>query len=100
MLLRMRLLLRLGPNVITDGTFITLGSNYYTCAFYMVRWIEKTRTHTHTQKNKKERKKEVKNGRKMGRGRAAEPIISANFSHALHFRVSFPPLSLSLEQAI
>ena len=33
MLLRMRLLLRLGPNVITDGTFITLGSNYYTCAF-------------------------------------------------------------------
>ena len=34
MLLRMRLLLRLGPNVITDGTFITLGSNYYTCAFY------------------------------------------------------------------
>ena len=35
MLLRMGLLLRLGPNVITDGTFITLGSNYYTCAFYM-----------------------------------------------------------------
>ena len=35
MLLRMRLLLRLGPNVITDGTFITLGSNYYTCAFYI-----------------------------------------------------------------
>ena len=34
MLLRVRLLLRLGPNVITDGTFITLGSNYYTCAFY------------------------------------------------------------------
>ena len=34
MLLRMGLLLRLGPNVITDGTFITLGSNYYTCAFY------------------------------------------------------------------
>ena len=27
-------LLRLEPNVITDGTFITLGSNYYTCAFY------------------------------------------------------------------
>ena len=36
MLLRMGLLLRLGPNVITDGTFITLGSNYYTCAFYRV----------------------------------------------------------------
>ena len=37
MFLRMGLLLRLGPNVITDGTFITLGSNqsnYYTCAFY------------------------------------------------------------------
>ena len=49
---------------------------------------------------KKERKKEVKNaGRKFGRGRAAEPVISANFSHALHFRVSFPSLSLSLEQA-
>ena len=45
---------------------------------------------------KKERKKEVKNGRKLGRGRAAQP---ANFTHALHFRVSFPPLSLSLEQA-
>ena len=45
---------------------------------------------------KKERKKEVKNaGRKLGRGRAAEPVIFANFSHALHFRVSFPPLSLS-----
>ena len=27
MLLRMGLLLRLGPNVITDGTFITLESN-------------------------------------------------------------------------
>ena len=36
MLLRMGLLLRLGPNVITDGTFITLGSNYDTCAFYGV----------------------------------------------------------------
>ena len=34
MLLRMRLLLRLGPNVITQMLFITLGSNYYTCAFY------------------------------------------------------------------
>ena len=34
MLLRMGLLLRLGPNVITDETFITLGSSYYTCAFY------------------------------------------------------------------
>ena len=34
MLLRMGLLLRLGPNVITDGTFITLESRYYTCAFY------------------------------------------------------------------
>ena len=33
MLLRMGLLLRLGSNVITDGTFITLGSSYYTCAF-------------------------------------------------------------------
>ena len=33
MLLRMGLLLRLGPNVITDGTFITLGSSYCTCAF-------------------------------------------------------------------
>ena len=33
MLLRMGLLLRLGPNVITDGTFIALGSSYYTCAF-------------------------------------------------------------------
>ena len=40
---------------------------------------------------KKERKKEVKNAvRKLERGRAAEPVISANFSHALHFRVSFP----------
>ena len=34
MLSRMGLLSRLGPNVITDGAFITLGSNYYTCAFY------------------------------------------------------------------
>ena len=34
MLLRMGLLLRLGPNVVTDGTFITLGSTYYTCSFY------------------------------------------------------------------
>jgi len=34
MLLQMGPLLRLGPNVITDGTFITLGSIYYTCAFY------------------------------------------------------------------
>ena len=34
MLLRMGLLLRLGPNVITDGTFITLGSTYYSCSFY------------------------------------------------------------------
>ena len=51
-------------------------------------------------KKKEERKKEVKNaGRKLGRGRAAEPVIFANFSHALHFRVSFLPLSLSLEQA-
>ena len=46
MLLQMARLLRLGPNVITDGTFITLGPNvitdgtfitvgssYYTCAF-------------------------------------------------------------------
>ena len=37
MLLRMGLLLRLGPNVITDGTFITLGSSYYTCAFTVRR---------------------------------------------------------------
>ena len=34
MLLQMGPLLRLGPNVIIDGTFITLGSIYYTCAFY------------------------------------------------------------------
>ena len=37
MLLQIGPLLRLGPNVITDGTFITLGSNqsnHYTCAFY------------------------------------------------------------------
>ena len=43
MLLQMRPLLhlgpnvitaRMGPNVITDETFITLGSSYYTCAFY------------------------------------------------------------------
>ena len=26
-------LLHLGPNVITDGTFILFGSSYYTCAF-------------------------------------------------------------------
>ena len=51
-------------------------------------------------KERKERKKErSQNGRKLRRGRAAEPIISANVSHALHFGVSFPPLSLSLEQA-
>ena len=30
----MRPLLHLGPNVVTDGTFITQGSSYYTCAFY------------------------------------------------------------------
>ena len=48
---------------------------------------------------KKERKKSKTRGRKLGRGKAAEPVIFANFSHALHFRVSFPPLSLSLEQA-
>ena len=35
MLLQIGPLLRLGPNVITDGTFITLGSSYYTCAFYI-----------------------------------------------------------------
>ena len=34
MLLQIGPLLRLGPNGITDGTFITLGSSYYTCAFY------------------------------------------------------------------
>ena len=48
--------------------------------------------------HKKKEKKEIKNGRKLGRGRAAEFVIFANFPHALHFRVSFPPLSLSLEQ--
>ena len=32
MLLQIGPLFRLGPNVITDGTFITLGSSYYTCA--------------------------------------------------------------------
>ena len=36
MLLQIGPLLRLGSNVITDGTFITLGSIYYTCAFYGV----------------------------------------------------------------
>ena len=30
-------LLLLSPNVITDGTFITLWSSYYTCAFYKPR---------------------------------------------------------------
>ena len=50
-------------------------------------------------KKKKEKKERSQNGRKLRRGRAAEPIISANVSHALHFGVSFPPLSLSLEQA-
>ena len=30
----MGLLLRLGPNVIIDGIFFSLGSSYYTCAFY------------------------------------------------------------------
>ena len=54
------------------------------------------RRREHKKKRKKERKKEVKNGRKLGRERASQP---ANFTHALHFRVSFPPLSLSLEQA-
>ena len=34
-LLQMGPLLRLGPNVITDGPFSTLGSRYYTCAFYV-----------------------------------------------------------------
>ena len=34
MLLQIGPLLRLGPNVITDWTLITLGSNYYTRAFY------------------------------------------------------------------
>ena len=29
----------MGPNVITDGTFITLGSNYYTCAFYRMSML-------------------------------------------------------------
>ena len=36
MLLRIGLLLRLVPNVITDGTFITLGFSYYTRAFYIL----------------------------------------------------------------
>ena len=27
---------RLGPNFLADGTFITLGSIHYTCAFYKV----------------------------------------------------------------
>ena len=35
-LLRMGLSLCLGPNVITDGNFITLGSSYYTCAFWLI----------------------------------------------------------------
>ena len=30
----MRPLLHFGPNVITDGTFIMLGSTYYACALY------------------------------------------------------------------
>ena len=34
MLLQIGPMLRLGLNVITDGTFITLGYSYYTCAFY------------------------------------------------------------------
>ena len=34
MLLQIGPLLRLGPHDITDGTFITLGSSYHTCAFY------------------------------------------------------------------
>ena len=33
-LLPLGLLLRVGPNFITDGTFFTLGFSYYTCAFY------------------------------------------------------------------
>ena len=33
-LLPMGLLLRLGPDFITDGTFFPLGFSYYTCAFY------------------------------------------------------------------
>ena len=66
----------------------------------IVRSAELRRREHKKKKKKKERKKEVKNaGRKLGRGRAAEPVIFANFSHALHFRVSFLPLSLSLEQA-
>ena len=34
MLSQMNPLLHLGPNVITDRVFITLGSGYYTFAFY------------------------------------------------------------------
>ena len=44
MLLRMGLLLRLGPSVIIDGTFITLGSSYYTRAFYiLIPWSYRLR---------------------------------------------------------
>ena len=38
----MGLLLRLGPNIITGGTFITLGSSYYTCAFYKPHYVAPT----------------------------------------------------------
>ena len=44
MLLQMGPLLRLGPKVITDGTFITLGSIYYTCVFYSPPLPHKKRT--------------------------------------------------------
>ena len=51
--------------------------------------------------HKKEIKKErsQKRGEETGERKGGKPVIFANFSHALHFRVSFPPLSLSLEQA-
>ena len=57
------------------------------------------RRREHKKRKKERKKRSQKRGEETGRGRAAEPVISANFSYALHFRVSFPPLSLSLEQA-
>ena len=44
MLLQIGPLLRLGPNVITDGAFITLGSSYHTCAFYILSTLSKLLT--------------------------------------------------------
>ena len=45
MLLQIGPILRLGLNVITDGTFITLGYSYYTCAFYSVSLAAKGGMH-------------------------------------------------------